>query len=38
MLIPRRCFTCGTPVGDKWSYFVESLNERKSASKEKVDS
>jgi DNA-directed RNA polymerase subunit N (RpoN/RPB10) len=38
MLIPPRCFTCGTPIGDKWGYFVETMNERKSASKEKVDS
>ena len=34
MLIPPRCFTCGTPIGDKWSYFVDTITERKNSSKE----
>ncbi len=38
MLIPVRCFTCGNPVGDKWGYFVDTMIEKKNASKEKKDS
>jgi DNA-directed RNA polymerase subunit N (RpoN/RPB10) len=34
MLIPPRCFTCGTPIGDKWVCFVDTIIEKKSASKE----
>ena len=33
MLIPPRCFTCGTPIGDKWTCFVDTITERKNASK-----
>ena len=29
MLIPPRCFTCGTPIGDKWGYFVDTMIEKK---------
>tara|TARA_B100000214_G_scaffold35846_1_gene22565 strand:+ start:5141 stop:5401 length:261 start_codon:yes stop_codon:yes gene_type:complete len=35
MLIPPRCFTCGTPIGDKWSCFVDTIIEKKNASTEK---
>ena len=35
MLIPPRCFTCGNPIGDKWGYFVDTMIEKKNASKEK---
>ena len=35
MLIPPRCFTCGTPVGDKWACFVDTIIEKKNASSEK---
>jgi DNA-directed RNA polymerase subunit N (RpoN/RPB10) len=38
MLIPPRCFTCGTPIGDKWGYFVDTMIEKKNASKEQKDS
>tara|TARA_B110000285_G_C15133571_1_gene625315 strand:- start:2663 stop:2923 length:261 start_codon:yes stop_codon:yes gene_type:complete len=38
MLIPVRCFTCGNPIGDKWEYFVDTLIEKKNASKEQKDS
>ena len=27
MLIPPRCFTCGTPIGDKWSFDDENRNK-----------
>ena len=35
MLIPVRCFTCGTPIGDKWKLFIEEMNVRKTNSKDK---
>jgi DNA-directed RNA polymerase subunit N (RpoN/RPB10) len=38
MLIPVRCFTCGTPVGDKWKFFVKEMNAKKNGSNEKVNS
>lgn len=38
MLIPVRCFTCGTPVGDKWKFFVKEMNDKKNGSNEKVNS
>ena len=38
MLIPPRCFTCGTPIGDKWYYFVDTITEKKNASNEKKSS
>tara|TARA_Y100001970_G_C14211721_1_gene847326 strand:- start:2058 stop:2318 length:261 start_codon:yes stop_codon:yes gene_type:complete len=33
MLIPVRCFTCGTVTGDKWNYFVETVMKKKNISK-----
>ena len=37
MIIPIRCFTCGTVTGDKWTPFVKEIVERKSKSNQKVD-
>ena len=38
MIIPPRCFTCGTVIGDKWIPFIESILEEKQKSDEVVDS
>ena len=38
MIIPPRCFTCGTVIGDKWIPFIESILEDKQKSDEVVDS
>ena len=38
MLIPPRCFTCGNPIGDKWTCFVDTIIEKKNSSKEKKQS
>ncbi len=38
MLIPIRCFTCGSVTGDKWTPFVETVMERKNQSTENVSS
>lgn len=38
MIIPVRCFTCGTVTGDKWTPFVKTLMEKKNKSKENVNS
>ena len=38
MLIPIRCFTCGSSIGDKWTPFVQSVMEKKNKSKENVHS
>ena len=27
MIIPVRCFTCGTILADKWEYFVKKVDE-----------
>jgi|TARA_B110000967_G_C18354985_1_gene303164 DNA-directed RNA polymerase subunit N (RpoN/RPB10) len=37
MIIPPRCFTCGTVIGDKWIPFVETVLEEKQKSTEEVD-
>lgn len=37
MIIPIRCFTCGTVVADKWTPFVKEIMEQKNESKKKVD-
>ena len=34
MLIPIRCFTCGSVTGDKWTPFVEDVLEQKNKSTE----
>ena len=38
MLIPVRCFTCGSVIGDKWNPFVEGIVEKKEKSTKKVNS
>ena len=37
MIIPPRCFTCGTVIGDKWVPFIEAVMEEKQKSTESVD-
>jgi DNA-directed RNA polymerase subunit N (RpoN/RPB10) len=37
MIIPPRCFTCGTVIGDKWIPFIETVLEAKQESTEEVD-
>ena len=32
MIIPPRCFTCGTVIGDKWKPFVKNVLEEKEKS------
>ena len=29
MLIPVKCFTCGTVLGDKYEYFCQEVRKRK---------
>jgi DNA-directed RNA polymerase subunit N (RpoN/RPB10) len=36
MIIPIRCFTCGTVIGDKWIPFIETVLEEKKKSTEEV--
>lgn len=36
MIIPPRCFTCGTVIGDKWTPFLEEVIKEKQTSTEKV--
>lgn len=31
MIIPIKCFTCGKVLGDKYSYYLEKVRERKLA-------
>ena len=37
MIIPTRCFTCGTVIGDKWIPFIETVLDEKQKSTEEVD-
>jgi len=37
MIIPPRCFTCGTVIGDKWTPFIESVIEEKQKSSGTVE-
>ena len=37
MIIPPRCFTCGTVIGNKWKPFVEAVLDDKNKSKESVE-
>jgi DNA-directed RNA polymerase subunit N (RpoN/RPB10) len=37
MIIPPRCFTCGTVIGDKWIPFIEAVLEEKQKSTDEVD-
>lgn len=36
MIIPPRCFTCGTVIGDKWTPFIEEVIKEKQSSTEQV--
>tara|TARA_Y100000389_G_C17454308_1_gene517017 strand:+ start:386 stop:646 length:261 start_codon:yes stop_codon:yes gene_type:complete len=38
MIIPVRCFTCGSLISDKWVPFISETAERKNKSSEKVKS
>lgn len=38
MIIPIRCFTCGTVIADKWEPFVQGIMEKKKNSTRKVSS
>ena len=38
MIIPIRCFTCGSVTGDKWTAFVETVVEEKNKSNANVTS
>jgi len=37
MIIPIRCFTCGTVIADKWNPFIELIMEKKNDSKKPVN-
>ena len=37
MIIPPRCFTCGTVIGDKWTPFLEEVIKEKQTSNEQVN-
>lgn len=37
MIIPPRCFTCGTVIGDKWKPFVKNVLEEKEKSVKNID-
>ena len=37
MIIPVKCFTCGTVLGDKYRYFTREVRRKKSAAGADVD-
>lgn len=37
MIIPVRCFTCGTVLGDKWIPYITNVQEEKNKSNEELD-
>jgi DNA-directed RNA polymerase subunit N (RpoN/RPB10) len=37
MIIPVRCFTCGSVLGDKWIPYITTVQEEKNKSNEEVD-
>jgi DNA-directed RNA polymerase subunit N (RpoN/RPB10) len=37
MIIPIKCFTCGTVIADKYRYFTEEVRKRKLARDMDVD-
>ena len=37
MIIPVRCFTCGSVLGDKWVPYITTVQEEKNKSNEAVD-
>jgi len=36
-MIPIRCFTCGSVVGDKWIPYITELQKLKNESSEKME-
>jgi len=38
MIIPVRCFTCGSVLGDKWIPYITAVQEEKNKSKETLGS
>ena len=37
MIIPVKCFTCGTVLGDKYRYYCEEVRKRKMAKDAHID-
>jgi len=37
MIIPIKCFTCGTVIADKYRYYLEQVRKRKLAKDMDVD-
>ena len=37
MIIPVKCFTCGTVLADKYRYYVEEVRKRKLAKDMDID-
>jgi DNA-directed RNA polymerase subunit N (RpoN/RPB10) len=38
MIIPIKCFTCGTVIADKYRFYVEEVRKRKLAKRGNDDS
>ena len=38
MIIPVRCFTCGTVLADKWIPYITAVQDEKNKIKENVNS
>jgi len=36
MIIPIKCFTCGTMIGDKYRYYCEEVRKRKMLKDQKI--
>ena len=37
MIIPVKCFTCGTVLGDKYRFYLQEVIKKKMANDEKVE-
>ena len=37
MLIPVKCFTCGTVIGDKYRYYTREVRRKKASAGSDVD-
>ena len=37
MIIPIRCFTCGSVLGDKWIPYITVVQDEKNKSNEKLE-
>ena len=37
MIIPIKCFTCGTVIADKYRYYLEEVRKRKLAKDMDID-